>query len=133
VAKSLLERAARGDTTVLDELKKLLDDQPGVWRAYGDLAARAQESWVDLAAGTNLLLKESLERHAQALRAEVAGPNAPPLERLLAERVVATWLQLNYADADAAVARKRGVGAATLRELAKRQESAERRHQAAVK
>jgi hypothetical protein len=32
-------------------------------------------------------------------RAELAGPEPSPLERLLVERVVACWLQVQYADA----------------------------------
>src|SRR5918994_82291 len=33
------------------------------------------------------------------MRKELAGPDAPPLEKLLAERIVACWLQLQHADA----------------------------------
>ena len=33
------------------------------------------------------------------MRKELAGPEASPLEKLLAERIVACWLQLQYADA----------------------------------
>ena len=61
---------------------------------------------------------------------ELAGPGAPALERLLAERVVATWLEVNYADAAAAQA-----AGASLRQASfalKRQESAHRRHLAAI-
>jgi hypothetical protein len=104
-----------------------------MWHDYGDLAARAQESWLTLAAGKNLLFQESLRLKAQELRTEVSGENPSPLERLLVERVVATWLQVSYADAVYALAGKPGGVASLLPELRRRQESAQRSHLAAVK
>ncbi len=130
-AQELFNRAAKGDRAVLPEVRRLLDQHPETWGAYGDLAAQARSSWVALTAGKNLLLRESIERKAVDLQAEVAGPDASPLERFLAERIVATWLQVNYLDA--LVAQNESAAPAVLRELAKRQESAERRHQAALK
>jgi hypothetical protein len=97
--RQVLHRAQQGDRAVLPEVGRMLDEHPSVWRSFGDLAAHAQASWMDLAAGKNLLLRESLQRKAAELRAELAGPDAPPLEGLLADRVVACWLQLYYADA----------------------------------
>ncbi len=129
--RELFGRAARGDAAVLPELRRTLDEHPETWAGFGDLAAHAQAAWIRLVAGQNLLLHESLLRKAEALGAEVAGADATPLERLLAERVAATWLQINYADAT--YAQYTGSCAVTLRELLRRQEAAERRHQAAVK
>jgi hypothetical protein len=34
----------------------------------------------------------------ELMRAELAGPDPTPLERLLVERIVACWLQLHYID-----------------------------------
>jgi len=97
--QEVLHRAMRGDRSVMPELAKALDENPTIWQSCGDLAAHAQASWMDLAAGKDLLLRESLQRQAAAMREELAGPDAPPLEKLLADRVVACWLQVQYADA----------------------------------
>ena len=70
---------------------------------------------------------------AHELRAEIAGENPSPLEQLLVERVVATWLQLYYADAVYAQANKPGVFQSLLQNLQRRQESAQRSHLAAIK
>src|SRR5437763_342704 len=78
------------------------DGHPETGRAYGALADHAQAAWVHLAAGQNLFLQESLERRAAELKSDLAGEQPSALERLLVERVVATWLQVNYADAAAA-------------------------------
>jgi hypothetical protein len=48
--------------------------------------------------GRDLLHKAALVRKLDLLKAELAGPNPTPLERLLVERVVACWLQVQDAD-----------------------------------
>jgi hypothetical protein len=129
--QALCRRAIAGDKAVLPELRRTLDAHPEMWREYGDAAAVTQRSWVKLAAGSDLLMQESLTRAAAALKAEVAGPDPSTLERLLADRIVATWLQVNHADA--LFAQRSSASPAERRELQRRQESAERRHEAALK
>ncbi len=41
-----------------------------------------------------LALRETMEFQLAAIREEVAGEKPSPLERLLAERIVLTWLQI---------------------------------------
>jgi hypothetical protein len=47
------------------------------------LARQSQAAWLQLIAGPNLLLRESVERKAEQLRAELAGPEPSPLEGVL--------------------------------------------------
>jgi hypothetical protein len=69
-------------------LQMLLDATPEVWPAYGDLARVAEDAWVELVSGPNLLLKESLRRKLAELKSELpSDPAASPLEQLLVERV----------------------------------------------
>ena len=51
-----------------------------------------------MAAGSNLLMEESLMRKAAELLKEVAGASPSPLEQFLAERVVVCWLQVSFYD-----------------------------------
>ncbi len=129
--RAMLARARAGDDSVLPELRAALDDCPAVWQAYGDLLpAAVRTASVELIAGGDLALRESLSRVVEALEAEVAGPSPTPLERLLAARVAATWLQLHHADAAAAHA-----SGGTARQVGftnRRQDSAQRRHLAAI-
>jgi hypothetical protein len=97
--RAVVARAKQGDTAVLPRLRELLDGHPILWQRYGDLAAQAERLWVALAAGPDQYLRECLLRQAEAKRQELAGADAGPLERLLVERVVITWLQLYYFDA----------------------------------
>src|SRR5579871_5375189 len=84
----LLDQAKKGDAAVLPQLRRLLDESPELWQYYGDLAAQACASWVQLAAGQNLLLDECLTRKAAELQKEIAGATPSPLEQHLADRVV---------------------------------------------
>jgi len=129
----LVNRAVSGDENVLPELRRVLKAHPEMWHEYGDLAAQPQESWMHLTAGNNLLLHESLRLKSQELRADILGEKPSPLERLLVERVVATWLQVNYADVAFAQSNKPGVALSMLKQLQQRQESAQRSHLAAIK
>ena len=131
--RELLGRAEQGDQTILPALRRLLDLAPHLWQYCGDVARDAGAVWVDLIAGRNLMVRESLTRKAAALKAELAGASAPPLERLLAERVVACWMQV--AQADVALAELKGKGATTaqLDLLSRRQERTQRSYLAALK
>ncbi len=127
----LLARAEQGDRSVLPQLREALDANAPVWQHYGDLAGQAQASLVTLAAGPNLLMAESLLRKLAAMKAELGGESAPPLERLLVERVVMTWLQTAYYDALAA--QSGGMTEARLKLIQRQQDAAHRRHLGALK
>src|SRR5262245_1492710 len=62
----------------------------------GDLARQAQLALIAKFGGRNLAFREALPRKLELLRAELAGSDPPPLERLLVERVVACWLHLHH-------------------------------------
>jgi hypothetical protein len=131
VLAQLLKRAEAGDRSVLPQLQRALDSNAALWRGYGDLAAHAEASLAMLAAGPNLLLAESLKRKLAALKAELGGESPSPLERLLVERITATWLQVNYHDG--LLAQAAGAGEARLKVLRQQQDAAHRRHLAALK
>ena len=131
--EGLVSRALRGDREVLPALRDALDRHPALARQAGDLAARAEDAWLDLLAGQDLFTAEAVRRRLAALRAELAGPQPQPLERLVVDRIAACFLQLQYADVTYAQARDPGASVAALREMHRRQEGAERRYQAALR
>src|SRR5262245_64262628 len=73
-------------------------ERPGTVDLYGNLAEQAEQSFIHAAAGDDLLFRESLTRKLQLLREQLAGSSPTPIERLLVERVVACWLQVQDAD-----------------------------------
>jgi hypothetical protein len=93
---ALTDRAQKGDKTALPALREVLKDPAAVDLLGGNLASQALLTLIEKFSGKNLLFKESLRRKLELLRAEVAGPNPTPLECLLVERVVATWLHLHH-------------------------------------
>jgi hypothetical protein len=127
----LLHRAEQGDYSVLAKLRAALDGDRRLWDHYGDLGAQATGALIKLAAGPNVLLAESLLRKLTALKDELAGPSPSALDRLLAERAVATWLQANYYDG--LMAQAAGADEARSRMLQRQQDAAHRRHLAALK
>jgi hypothetical protein len=127
----LVERAEGGDEGAMPELRAALNANPWVWQRFGDLGQQSQGAWLQLIAGKNLLLLESASRKAEQLRAELAGPAPSPLERLLVERVVACWLQTNYADAS--YAQLKGTTPAQHTAALRRQNSAQQRYLQAVR
>ena len=93
--RELVKKADKGNKEGLPEIRKILKETPDLaWRImdYGKLA-----EWHFIERMTqdkDFASKELLKRQLGAMREEIAGENPSPLERLLAERVVATWLQI---------------------------------------
>src|SRR5262245_66143189 len=67
----------------------------------------------------------------ELLRAELAGANPTPIERLLVERIVACWLQVQ--DADARYAQAKNLSLAWGEYYQRRMDRAHRRYLSAVK
>ena len=128
---AIVRRAQAGDRTALPDLRKALDEHPEYFDHAGDLAFMAQHTWLDLLSGTDLFLRETVERKLQEMRVELAGTNPSPLEKLLVERIAACWLQLNHADT--AFVGNQAASESIRKELLKRQESAQRRYVNAIK
>ena len=96
--KSFMERLFLGDPNALPELRTWLQDHPAIWSQCGDLAQHTEQAARDLLAGWNPLVQEAVFRRVQELKAELAGPSATAIEKLLASQVVMDWLLLNLAD-----------------------------------
>jgi len=101
-ARGLLEKAGQGDEAALAELKSHLKDRPRDWEGIcllvGDMAKQAERSLIKAAAGSNLLLLDAIRVKLDHMEAELLGPAPTPLERLLVQRIRASWLQLSYAE-----------------------------------
>jgi len=122
-----LDRARQGDDSVLPKLREILDTRPELWQYYGDLALHTQRAWIDLIAGTDLMLKESVALKAREMKSELAGQNPSKLELLLSDRAVACFLQLSHADARAAEAMSDGSCKQLIDFWSKRQNGANKR------
>lgn len=130
--QEIIGRAKRGDASVVPLLRELLARYPALWQQYGDLAADVERSWLALAGGTDLLVRESRALYADKLRAELTRPSAQPVEKLLVERAVATWLQLQYFSGIEAADLDQRASPKVLEYRGKRQAQAQRMHEKAL-
>jgi hypothetical protein len=129
--EAVVTKADAGDRAALAALRRTLDANPEVWKKVGDLAGHAEAAWVDLAAGGNRLVAESLRREADRLRDALRGERPTPAERLLADQVVVSYLEVGYLRAQAAASP--GATQGQVKAGLKRLESAQRRYLDAVK
>jgi len=91
--------ARKGNRKILPILRRTLDEHPELWKHFGDLAIQARESWLQLIAGKDLYLAETMRLHLEAMRTELAGPIASPMERLLVDRILACHVAALYFEA----------------------------------
>lgn len=93
--RGLLGKAEKGDEDAVPEIRQILDERPDLAWQFVDVAQVAEEALIEKMTGEeDLAVKEIMRWQLKAMREEIAGENPSPLERLLAERVVATWLQI---------------------------------------
>jgi hypothetical protein len=93
---NLMERAQGGDEDAVLDIREMLDGSADLaWHFIKGPGTRAESVLIDhITKDEDLATKELLRYQLESMRIEVAGENPSPLERLLAERVVATWLEV---------------------------------------
>jgi len=129
--RAFLKRTEAGDKSTLPVLRKMLENPSAISLFSGDAAALAERSFLDALGGNNLGFKEALARKMELMRTELAGPNPTPLERLLIERIVACWLQVQ--DADSRYAQAKDLNRQWLEFFIGRMDRANKRYLAALK
>ena len=93
--KALMVRAHDGDEGALPKLREILREAPSLAHKLMDPAKISERSAVALyASKDDLLAQEAIPVVLKQMRLELEGENPTPLERMLVERVVATWLQV---------------------------------------
>jgi hypothetical protein len=128
--EELVAGANKGDPQSLTQIKTLLDENPENCMRLGNLAETAERLMFQRIAGNNQLVLESFRRKAAAMRDEISTPEDTPLVTLAVQRVIACWLQLQYLDVVDGTSQWTPIQAT---QWARRQESAERRYQVALK
>jgi hypothetical protein len=129
--KALAAKANGGDGQALADLRRMLDERPGIWQHLGNLTALAERAWIAAAVGTDPLTVESLKRQVAQMKADLGGPHPTPSERLLVDQVVVSWLAMQQAEMSAAQPGDSTLGQGALR--GRRVESAQKRYLSAVR
>ena len=93
--QDLLRLAEQGQEDAVPEIRQILNEHPDLAWRYVDVAQSAEDALIEkMTREEDLATKEIMRCQLEAMREQIAGENPSPLERLLAERIVATWLQI---------------------------------------
>jgi hypothetical protein len=132
-ALDIVQHAKADEPGALGAIRQAVAQYPGV-KACADVAYQAEASWINLVSDSSLFFKETLEERLAKLRKDLLGPSASPIERLLVERIVICWMQVNHADWRAADMERHGYSSFEQAVyFQERQGRAQRRYLAAVK
>jgi hypothetical protein len=129
----VIRRAQEGDQNAVPSLRKMLDRVPELRNLMGGDLEQLIEHTISRSMGVtdDLAFQEAVKRKLEDLRAELEGPAATPTERLLVDRVVACWLQVQEADFRYAQTQSCSIEEANYH--LKRQDRAHRRFLSAMK
>jgi hypothetical protein len=131
--KQMLIAAMGGNLSALPGLRRFLKENERVWREVGDLGLKAERSWIGLAAGDDLVVREAVDLELRRLTAELAGDGASPIERLLARQAGLAWLEGQYFATLAAQTGRQDLANAHRRFLLDRADRAQAKLAAALK
>ncbi len=132
--RELVKKAEKGTKKAAPEIREILEVHPHLaWRLY-DLSRLTEGLFVErMSRDDDLSSKETMKRQLACMREEVAGENPSPLERLLAERVVATWLQVQLFEGIYASSMHKSMTLAQADYQQRRIDKAHRRHLSAIR
>ena len=132
--QDLLGEAEEGTRKAVPEIREILRDNPDLAWRHIDLAKVTEWHLINkISKDKDLATRETLSRQFAAMRAEIAGENPSPLERLLAERVVATWLQIQLFEGLYALSMSKSMTLAQGEYEQKRLDRAYKRHMTAIR
>ena len=94
VDKVIIEDPSKEDVKAL---RKALHNNPKLWRIVGDLAEQAVFNLIG-EIKSSPALKESLKTGWKEMQKELGGENPNPLEKLLVQQVVMSWLRLQLVE-----------------------------------
>jgi hypothetical protein len=104
VAVELFAKARAGDETARDQVHALIRDRNWVsW--LGDLGRQATGQLICAAAGGDAVWEAGITEKANALRAQLLGPNPSVLEELLVRRVVNGWVAVHTLELELTIRR----------------------------
>ena len=137
--EALSDKVQSGDKGAVLELRRAVQQSsPEVIAFCASIAEDYRRLPAETASGGDPLVKEAMVEGAAILAREIAGENPSPLEVLLAERIASLWVLTETQEALLFAWYKRGrhndrVSPGYLLQMAKLQESVNRRYLAAIK
>ena len=138
--KAVSEEAEAGDRNARKRLRQLVrSSSPQVIAEASDFVGRAERMLANTISAGQPLMQEAIQERMRQMRSEIAGENPTPLERLLAERVVAGWLLVEVLEGLISAQYHRNAGKSAcvppgyILQMSRILESATRRYLAAIR
>jgi hypothetical protein len=132
--KELLSKTEKGTKKAVPEIREILRDNPDLAWRFIDLAKVTEWHPMDrISKDEDLATRETLTQQFAVMRTEIAGEDPSPFERLLAERLVATWLQIQVFESLYASSLYENITIAQGNYHQKRLDQTYRRHLAAIR
>jgi hypothetical protein len=132
--RDLLCLAKKGQEDAMPKIRQILSEHPDLAWRFVHLAHMAEDILIGkVTREGDLATKELFRCQLEAMREEIAGENPSPLERLLAERIVATWLQIQLFEGLYASGMSKGMTIAQGGYHQKRLDQTYRRHLSAIR
>jgi hypothetical protein len=131
--QNLLHLAEKGEENAVPEIRQILNEHPDLAREFVDLAKVAEDALIeDMTREQDLATRELMRHQLEAMKGQIAGNEYSPLERLLSERVVVTWLEVQLFEA-LYVRNMRNLSITKAEYHQKRLDRAHRRHLSAIR
>jgi len=92
----LIAAAMDGDAAAMSRLRPMMREYPSRFRQIGDLGAMAVEKWLDVNCQKDLYLREHIQMHLAEMREQHLAEGDSPIERLLIEEVLLSWLRHTF-------------------------------------
>ena len=132
--RDLLSLAKKDQENAMPKIRQILSEHPDLAQRFMHLGRMGEDILIWRMTGEDGLAKRELFRsQLNAMREEIAGENPSPLERLLAERIVATWLQIQLFEGLYASGVSKGMPIARDGYHQKRLDQTYRRHLSAIR
>jgi hypothetical protein len=128
----LIAAAMDGDAAAMSRLRPMMREYPSRFLQIGDLGAMAVEKWLDVHCRKDLYLRECLKMHLAEMRAQHLAEGNSPIERLLIEEVLLSWLRHKFWISREAGSLQNGSGTKVLKFTADQTRGAQRMYLKAI-
>jgi NADPH-dependent ferric siderophore reductase len=96
--QSLVQQAMVGDESAFPAIIHVLDQYPAIWQQIGYVTKITETAWIQTIAKHDVLTTEILERQVTALKTTLKAGASSPLEDLIIESIVTSWLAYKQAE-----------------------------------
>ena len=131
--QDLLRLAEKGEEDTVPEIRRILNEHSDLTWDFLDLAKVAEDVLIEnMTREQDLATRELMRSQLETMKQEIAGNEPSPLERVLSERVVVTWLEVQFFEA-LYVRNMRNLSIPQADYHQKRLDRAHRRHLSAIR